>query len=71
MAAQDRQKVLNSFNTPTDIEGGHNRVLLLSLKAGGVVLNLTVSNVVIALDLAWNAATGTSLPIRQFKEADL
>jgi DNA repair protein RAD5 len=60
MAAQDRQKVLNSFNTPTDIEGGHIRVLLLSLKAGGVGLNLTVSNVVIALDLAWNAATGMS-----------
>ena len=61
MAAQARQQVLNSFNTPPDLEGGHNRVLLLSLKAGGVGLNLTVSNVVIALDLAWNAATGMSL----------
>jgi len=70
MAAKDRQEVLNSFNTPTDLEGGHNRVLLLSLKAGGVGLNLTVSNVVIALDLAWNAATGMSLLIHQVREAD-
>jgi DNA repair protein RAD5 len=59
MAAGDRQKTLDKFNTPPDLEGGHHRVLLLSLKAGGVGLNLTVSNVVIALDLAWNAATGT------------
>lgn len=60
MAARERQETLNSFNTPPDLEGGHHRVLLLSLKAGGVGLNLTVSNTVIALDLAWNAATGMS-----------
>jgi len=60
MAAGERQETLNSFNTPPDLEGGHHRVLLLSLKAGGVGLNLTVSNTVIALDLAWNAATGMS-----------
>lgn len=67
MAAKDRQDTLNSFNTPTDLEGGHHRVLLLSLKAGGVGLNLTVSNVVIALDLAWNAATGMS-PVSTLSE---
>ena len=60
MSAGERQQCLDQFNTPTDLEGGHRRVLLLSLKAGGVGLNLTVSNVVVALDLAWNAATGTS-----------
>lgn len=58
MGAAERQDVLNQFNKPTDQPGGENRVLLLSLKAGGVGLNLTISNVVVALDLAWNAATG-------------
>lgn len=58
MQAKERQDVLDQFNKPTDQPGGENRVLLLSLKAGGVGLNLTVSNVVVALDLAWNAATG-------------
>jgi hypothetical protein len=71
MAAKDRQQVLNSFNTPPDLEGGHHRVLLLSLKAGGVGLNLTVSNVVIALDLAWNAATGMSCSFANGRKADL
>jgi SNF2 family DNA or RNA helicase len=61
MAAGERQETLDSFNTPPDLPGGHHRVLLLSLKAGGVGLNLTVSNTVIALDLAWNAATGMSV----------
>lgn len=60
MKAPERQDTLDKFNTPTDLEGGESRVLLLSLKAGGVGLNLTISNVVIALDLAWNAATGES-----------
>jgi DNA repair protein RAD5 len=60
MKAPERQNTLDRFNTPTDLEGGESRVLLLSLKAGGVGLNLTISNVVIALDLAWNAATGES-----------
>lgn len=58
MQAKERQDVLDQFNKPTDQPGGENRVLLLSLKAGGVGLNLTISNVVVALDLAWNAATG-------------
>lgn len=58
MGAAERQDVLNQFNKPTDQPGGEHRVLLLSLKAGGVGLNLTISNVVVALDLAWNAATG-------------
>jgi SNF2 family DNA or RNA helicase len=61
MSAPERQECLDRFNTPTDLEGGHHRVLLLSLKAGGVGLNLTISNVVVALDLAWNAATGMSI----------
>jgi DNA repair protein RAD5 len=62
MHAKERQDVLDQFNKPTDQPGGESRVLLLSLKAGGVGLNLTISNVVVALDLAWNAATG-KLPI--------
>lgn len=68
MAAAERQGVLDDFNRPTD-QGGDHRVLLLSLKAGGVGLNLTISNVVVALDLAWNAATGesdVSLAVRGF-----
>lgn len=60
LGAAERQQVLDRFNTPVNQPGGDCRVLLLSLKAGGVGLNLTVANVVVALDLAWNAATGTS-----------
>jgi SNF2 family DNA or RNA helicase len=58
LSAAERQHVLDQFNTPVDQEGGECRVLLLSLKAGGVGLNLTIANVVVAMDLAWNAATG-------------
>ncbi|RHY63881.1 hypothetical protein DYB38_006401 [Aphanomyces astaci] len=45
----DREKVLRRFNTQPDVQ-----VLVISLKAGGVGLNLTAASVVIIMDPWWN-----------------
>ncbi|RHZ01800.1 hypothetical protein DYB35_013057, partial [Aphanomyces astaci] len=45
----DREKVLHRFNTQPDVQ-----VLVISLKAGGVGLNLTAASVVIMMDPWWN-----------------
>merc|ERR1719285_1076357 len=54
MSHQDRTRAVtlfqsNSKNTP--------KVMLLSLKAGGVGLNLTAANHLLLLDPAWNPAS--------------
>ncbi|KAH8343884.1 hypothetical protein KR084_001262 [Drosophila pseudotakahashii] len=49
MCAKDREMVLRDFNANND-----KRVLLLSLTAGGVGLNLNVANHMIMVDLHWN-----------------
>ncbi|XP_017003180.2 transcription termination factor 2-like [Drosophila takahashii] len=49
MCAKDRELVLRDFNANND-----KRVLLLSLTAGGVGLNLNVANHMIMVDLHWN-----------------
>ena len=51
MKVQDRDAALRAFTT--DVE---TRVLLISLKAGGVALNLTRANHVILCDPWWNPA---------------
>lgn len=53
---EQRQKVLNEFEK--DIPKGENKlsVLLLSLKAGGVGLNLTVASWAFLMDPHWNNA---------------
>ncbi|KAJ3978119.1 DNA repair protein RAD5 [Lentinula raphanica] len=38
------------------------KILCISLKAGGVGLNLTTANYVFMMDCWWNSATGTMLP---------
>ena len=47
---RDRSKMVEEFQT------GHKSVFLVSLKAGGLGLNLTGANYVIHLDLWWNPA---------------
>ncbi|WVF72421.1 hypothetical protein IAT40_007236 [Kwoniella sp. CBS 6097] len=56
MNQNEREEALQQFNRPAD-EDGSPKVILMSLKCGGVGLNLCVANHVICLDLAWNAAT--------------
>ncbi|WVR05014.1 hypothetical protein IAU60_002026 [Kwoniella sp. DSM 27419] len=56
MKQDEREETLRAFNTPADEEDSP-KVILMSLKCGGVGLNLCVANHVICLDLAWNAAT--------------
>lgn len=50
MAAKTRLEIVNEFNT------GDVKVILISLKAGGVGLNLTGANTVIHTDPWWNPA---------------
>lgn len=49
MTAQSRAKSMQSFHTDVNIQ-----VFLISLKAGGVGLNLTAANQVIMMDIWWN-----------------
>ncbi|EDW96318.2 uncharacterized protein Dyak_GE25760 [Drosophila yakuba] len=49
LSAKDRELVLRDFNAEPD-----KRVLLLSLTAGGVGLNLNVANHMLIVDLHWN-----------------
>lgn len=48
--AKERSKTLNEFNNVNN----NKRILLLSLKAGGVGLNLNVANHLLLADLHWN-----------------
>jgi SNF2 family DNA or RNA helicase len=51
-ASTNREKIVNSFQTRED-----NMVFLISLKAGGVGLNLTAAEYVFILDPWWNPAS--------------
>lgn len=51
MNIEERQESLRKFRLSPDCN-----VMLISLRAGGVGLNLTHANLVISLDLWWNAA---------------
>lgn len=51
MAAQQRTQSLTAFQNNPDV-----KVFLISLKAGGVGLNLTAANVVYMMDPWWNPA---------------
>jgi SNF2 family DNA or RNA helicase len=48
-------------------QNSHNQVFILSLKAGGTGLNLTVANHVIHYDLWWNPAVETQATDRAFR----
>jgi len=50
-AAPDREKAVNEFQNNEDV-----RVFLISLKAGGVGLNLTAADYVYIVDPWWNPA---------------
>lgn len=52
MTRIQRDETIKAFKAP-----GGPRILIISLKCGGVGLNLVNANRVICLDLAWNAAT--------------
>ncbi|KAI9844067.1 MAG: hypothetical protein M1838_002323 [Thelocarpon superellum] len=51
MTLSEREDSLKRFKTDPDC-----CIMLVSLKAGGVGLNLTVANLVLSIDLWWNAA---------------
>ncbi|KAJ9094678.1 hypothetical protein QFC21_005835 [Naganishia friedmannii] len=53
MSKVDRDATIANFTNPRNPV----RVILISTKAGGVGLNLTIANKAICLDLAWNSAT--------------
>ncbi|KAF8310104.1 hypothetical protein DL93DRAFT_1677223 [Clavulina sp. PMI_390] len=55
MSRRARDEVLNEFKSGDGPETP--RILIISLKCGGVGLNLVHANRVICLDLAWNSAT--------------
>jgi SNF2 family DNA or RNA helicase len=52
MDMQERQDALDTFRHNSQC-----KIMLISIKAGGVGLNLTQANLVLSLDLWWNAAT--------------
>ena len=54
MSQRERSSVIAEFQDPSP---NSPRVLLLSLKAGGVGLNLTAANRLLLIDPAWNPAT--------------
>ncbi len=56
MSASAREEAVRRFKTPAGIADPL-PVMLISTKAGGVGLNLTVAHKVIMCDLAWNPAT--------------
>ena len=51
-ASTNREKIVNSFQNNAE-----NKIFLISLKAGGVGLNLTAADYVFILDPWWNPAT--------------
>lgn len=51
-ASTDREKIVNSFQLDPE-----NKIFLISLKAGGVGLNLTAADYVFILDPWWNPAS--------------
>ena len=51
MNVEQRDKVIKAFKEDERI-----KVLLISLKAGGVALNLTVANYIFIMDPWWNPA---------------
>ncbi|HKK42581.1 MAG TPA: DEAD/DEAH box helicase [Bacteroidales bacterium] len=51
-ASTNRERIVNSFQTEAN-----NRIFLISLKAGGVGLNLTAAEYVFILDPWWNPAS--------------
>ncbi|KLT46105.1 hypothetical protein CC85DRAFT_310121 [Cutaneotrichosporon oleaginosum] len=56
MSASAREEAIRRFRTPSGITDPL-PVMLISTKAGGVGLNLTMAHKVIMCDLAWNPAT--------------
>ena len=54
MSQRERTSVIAEFQDPSPDSP---RVLLLSLRAGGVGLNLTAANKMVLIDPAWNPAT--------------
>nr|XP_019002387.1 uncharacterized protein I203_04868 [Kwoniella mangroviensis CBS 8507]OCF65848.1 hypothetical protein I203_04868 [Kwoniella mangroviensis CBS 8507] len=57
MKQDEREKVLRDFGESLKDKPNSPKVILMSLKCGGVGLNLCAANHVICMDLAWNAAT--------------
>nr|XP_019013335.1 uncharacterized protein I206_01401 [Kwoniella pini CBS 10737]OCF52116.1 hypothetical protein I206_01401 [Kwoniella pini CBS 10737] len=57
MKQDERENVLQQFGQSLKDHPKSPKVILMSLKCGGVGLNLCAANHVICMDLAWNAAT--------------
>ena len=56
MSQKQRASVLNDFQSANVKKGGHGTILLLSLRAGGVGLNLTMAKRVFMMDPWWSFA---------------
>ena len=56
MSQKQRAAVLNDYQSANAKKGGHGTVLLLSLRAGGVGLNLTMAKRVFMMDPWWSFA---------------
>ena len=56
MSQKQRAAVLNDYQSASSKKGGHGVVLLLSLRAGGVGLNLTMAKRVFMMDPWWSFA---------------
>ncbi len=62
LSIRDRQMMVDRFQTNED-----QRILIVSLKAGGTGLNLTKANVVIHYDLWWNPAVERQATDRAYR----
>lgn len=60
--SDNRQEIVNRFQTDDDI-----KILFLSLKAGGVGLNLTAADYVFSMDPWWNPAVETQAHDRVYR----
>ena len=63
---QDRMRLINAFNAPKR-HSRRGKVMLLSLGAGGVGINLTAATRVVLFDSAWNPALDTQAVFRAYR----
>ena len=59
----ERDRMIRSFQSPTSVSN----VLILSLKCGGVGINLTAANIVFHFDLWWNPAVEKQATDRSYR----
>lgn len=63
----ERDRMIEAFQSSLHAESGENGVLILSLKAGGIGLNLTAANHVFHFDRWWNPAVENQATDRTYR----